>query len=378
MKYGSKFFSYVSFTCTVCLIYCGLIGIVWAQDRPEVSLQGDVASITMDLAGGSISSFRFSDGGMNPFTWNSPEPGTVDPQPMGHFICFDRWGQPSSGERASGMPFHGEASRILWRQVGNTSVRGGIHEAVVECDLPMGGLTMTRTMRLHEGSSVVTVSERVKNVRPLGRMYNLVQHPSIAPPFLDESVRVDCNAWKGFMQESPMPVPEEPPLYWPGSPYRGQIADLRYLTGDPRPTVVSFIFREGVQYGWVTAYNPGEGLLVGYIWETDDYPWLNLWRNTQDGKPSARGLEFGTTGLHQPFPVLAEKGNIFNTPLFAYIDAGEEQVRSYDMFLAHVPEDLQGVGDVRYTDTGLVITEDGGDKREITPVSYTHLRAHET
>lgn len=338
----------------------------WGQNRPELTLEGDVVTITMDLGGGAISSFRFTDDGLNPFTWNSPEPGAVDPQPMGHFICFDRWGQPSEGEGANGMPFHGEATRIMWEQTGQTSVRGGVHKAVVKCELPMGGLRMTRTMSLRDGSSVVSVSERVENIRPLGRMYNLVQHPSIAPPFLDESVRVDCNVWKGFMQESPMPVPEEPPLYWPGSPYKGEIADLRYLTDDPRPAVVSFIFREGVEYGWVTAYNPGKGLLAGYIWKTADYPWLNLWRNTKDDKPAARGLEFGTTGLHQPFPVLAEKGRIFDTPVFAYIDAGEEQVRSYDMFLAKVPADFQGVGDVQYTDDGLVITEEDGAKRKIT------------
>ena len=64
----------------------------------------------------------------------------------------------------------------------------------------MGGLTLTRTAKLSGASPVLLIREVIKNVNRLGRVSNLVQHPSIAPEFLDESVIVDSNAWKGYLR----------------------------------------------------------------------------------------------------------------------------------------------------------------------------------
>ena len=109
--------------------------------------------------------------------------------------------------------------------------------------------------------------------------------------------------------------------------------------------------------GWTTAANPGKGLLIGYVWETDDYPWLNMWRHVEDGKPLARGLEFGTTGLHQPFPILAEKGRIFGRRLFRYLDSGASETRAYLAFLLEIPRDSSGVTNVEREGRTLRVTE---------------------
>ena len=66
----------------------------------------------------------------------------------------------------------------------------------------------------------------------------------------------------------------------------------------------------------------------------------------ENGKPAARGLEFGTTGLHQPFPVLVKKGTILGRPLYAFLDAGESQTRSYWMFLTRVTASFSGASNV--------------------------------
>src|SRR5437867_4003732 len=87
-----------------------------------------------------------------------------------------------------------------------------------------------------------------------------------------------------------------------------RLSHLRRLSADPNPNVVSYAIDD--EYGWVTAATPNQGILIGYIWKTSDYPWVSLWRDTQNGRPSARGLEFGTTGLHQPYPALVRKGRI--------------------------------------------------------------------
>ena len=109
-----------------------------------------------------------------------------------------------------------------------------------------------------------------------------------------------------------------------------------------------------------TASNPAKGLLIGYIWRTDEYPWLNVWRRLEQGVPLARGLEFGTTGLHEPPPTLVKKGTIFGRPVYQYIDAAEAHTRSYIGFLAKIPAGFQGVDNVVLQNGRLMLTERGG------------------
>jgi hypothetical protein len=189
----------------------------------------------------------------------------------------------------------------------------------------------------------------------------MVQHPSIAPPFLDESTLVDANAKQGFMQNSPLPNPEQPKVEWPHALNKGQPADMRRLTDNPAPNVVSYTIDE--EHGWVTASSVSGGVLIGYIWRTSDYPWFNAWRHTENGRPAARGLEFGTTGLHQPFAILVKKGRIFERPLYAYLDAGQTEARSYACFLFRIPKDYKGVARLIYADGRLQLHEHGGGRQ---------------
>ena len=155
---------------------------------------------------------------------------------------------------------------------------------------------------------------------------------------------------------TPLPNPEAPSVHWPQALRDGQAVNMRRLTNDPLPQVVSYTIDQDI--GWTTAANASKGLLLGYIWKTKEYPWFNAWRHVDDNnEPLARGLEFGTTGLHQPFAVLVSKGRIFGRPLFAHIDAGQRVTKSYVMFLLKIPADFMGVSDVSYTSNEIVIRE---------------------
>ena len=202
------------------------------------------------------------------------------------------------------------------------------------------------------------VSETVTNRNKLGRVYNMVQHPTIGPPFLDETVVVDSNATKGFMQGGKMPNPENPSVVWPIALKDRRSINLRFLADDPDPNVVSYVIDE--ELGWVTAANAAKGLLIGYVWRTAEYPWLNIWRHVENGKPLARGLEFGTTGLHQPFPTLVRKHKIFGRPLLDFLDASESHTRSYIGFLTEIPTGYQGAAQAKLTEGTLTLAERGG------------------
>jgi hypothetical protein len=192
----------------------------------------------------------------------------------------------------------------------------------------------------------------------------MVQHPTIAPPFLDHRTLVDSNAKRGFMQSSPLPNPENPEVEWPHASHKGAPVDLRRLGSDPLPNVVSYIIDD--EYGWTTASSVSRGLLIGYLWRAAEYPWFNAWRHTENGRPAARGLEFGTTGLHQPFPVLVRKGHIFGRAIYGYLDAGETQKRSYAGFLFKIPADYKGVAKITYANGQLRLHEQGAADRTLT------------
>ena len=321
------------------------------QERPTVVLDNGAVEATIDLAGGGLVSFHLTGSDLNPFMWE--EGGApAAPRPRGHFLCLDRWGAPSEAERANGMPYHGEASRVMWKVARHDKA-----SVEMSADLPMAGLHIVRRSRLDANGAVLRVTESVTNQRPLGRIYNMVQHPTIGPPFLDESTLVDANARRGFMQSSPLPNPEEPSVYWPQALKDALPVDLRHLTDDPMPNVVSYVIDQ--DHGWTTAVNPARRLLVGYVWKTADYPWFSAWRHAERGKPVARGLEFGTTGLHQPYPILVKKGFIFGRPLFSHLDAGETATRGYVLFLAQLPENYRGVASLEVSKEGLELTERG-------------------
>ncbi len=291
------------------------------QARPMMRLQSSEASVAFDLLGGGLVEFQLAgSGSVNPLTWEQAG-GALEARPRGHFLCLDRWGQPSKAEEKNGMPFHGEASHVEWKQQGGA----GRMEAM----LPMAQIHVERTAALQ--GAVLTVRERVTNRAKLGRMFNMVQHPSIAPPFLDVDTVVDANCGGGFAQSAPDGFFD--------------FQSARKLTANAEPNVTSFPVH--AEIGWVTALSPRHNLLIGYLWESAHYPWLNLWRHVQDGRPAARGLEFGTTGLHQPYPELARRGPMRDKPLFAYLDAGETQERSYRAFLRKAPAGATAVQSLR-------------------------------
>src|SRR3546814_10826882 len=72
----------------------------------------------------------------------------------------------------------------------------------MEVDCPLAGLRVRRQLRLDRRNAVFAIEETVHNIAPLGRLYNMVQHPTLAAPFLDESVVISCNATQGFNQRS--------------------------------------------------------------------------------------------------------------------------------------------------------------------------------
>src|SRR3982074_1600221 len=98
---------------------------VIVNGRPAVVLESPAAKLVIDLGGGSIVDLHLAAGGLNPLRWIGQADENAVLRPMAHFLCLDRWGQPSEAELLYGMPFHGEAARVRWREFDAPEARGG-------------------------------------------------------------------------------------------------------------------------------------------------------------------------------------------------------------------------------------------------------------
>jgi len=323
------------------------------SNYPVVKLENSKIILCINLSGGAIFDFHRKDNAVNPINFRTNDKN--EPPFMGHFLCFDRWGPPSEAEKKYGFNHHGEVNTQCWEILSQEKKDNTGKEVVMRCILPMGKLQLTRKIKLSDSYPVFFVTEEIKNLNTYGRMYNIVQHVSLAPPFLDKTTLFDNNTEQGFENKEDGSLDQEDPvIHWPEAEYQGKTINLRNFS-DPWPRVSSFVYNEKDRYAWVTACNPAKNLLLGYAWQVKEYPWINFWRSMENDIPMAFGMEFGTTGLHESMPVVAKKAKIFDRNIFEFIDADQIITKSYIAFLAEIPEDYAGVGDVKINDSSIII-----------------------
>lgn len=341
---------------------------VQAQNSAPLEFKGKKASLTVNTYGSAIADFHFNNKPVNPLSWKlqpSDMPKAMQKGPVfqGHFLCVGRWGSPSEAEKLAGIPHNGEVNTETWKVVQPVTKVGNFVKAETKCTLPLERMEITRNIEMSDTGSFFVVREQIKNTNSLGRVYNYVQHATMGAPFLAKTSLIDCNAGLGFDQASEYNQLEKESFTWPNANLKtGGAANLR-LTTDDRGYCTTHIFPDTVKLGWVTASSPESGVLIGYLFKTKEYPFINLWHYSKDGKPFAHGLEFGTTGLGQPYKLLTEKlVSFYGHPSFEYIEANETLEKSFVCFLAPIPSDFKGVEKVEVLN-GVVSLEEMGGKR---------------
>lgn len=297
--------------------------------------------LTINSYGGALRAFRMSDCDVNPLSFSLP-PQYEGQQGgfQGHFVCLGRWGDPTAGERTNGLLKHGDSCRLPW----TCEMAPGGSDAVMAVTSDLEGLGLQRHVKLCPDSTVVQVAETVTNLRPQGRFYQLVQHPTFAAPFLDRDTLIFCNAGPGFDQAHNV-NPEANALHWPYV-YRENESIARLNRFDePCDGVFSFAVEPGASHGWAIVYSKKLRLLIGYVWPRERYPWINIWQAWEKRKPIYLGVEFGTTGLHKPFAQVVEEcqTRVFDERTYAFIDGGAQHHYTYDLFLHRLAKPLASV-----------------------------------
>jgi hypothetical protein len=269
---------------------------------------------------------------------------------QGHIACIGRWGEASSSEQEKGIPNHGEPANILWQV---TDANDANVQMQVRAEKE--GLEVKRHCILDDDAAVFLMQETVSNVNATGRPFNIVQHPTLAAPFLDEHTIIDCNAMEGFNQSDYKNVPKHI-VYW----NKEEISRLRKQQMHQN-AVYSFIVNKEDKYGWISAYSPTHKILLGYVWKRTDYPWIHHWQHFNEEGIQYRGIEFGTAGIHQPYKeIVFTATSMFGEQTFEWLDAGESVMKSYYGFIIPI-EKISGIKQIAVNELTIIATPNDGE-----------------
>lgn len=340
--------------------------------QPALILANGKIELSVLPNGGSLARLVMQDDSeqMNPL-WDAVRAGAEagrTPRPggaMGHFTCVDGFGPVSDEERAAGLSGHGEAHTQSWvtQSFGVEDKVASLTQAV---QLPHVHEVYTRTIRMVEGENVVYVQGKLQSLLGFDRPVCWAEHATIGSPFLEAGVTVvDISENRAVTRphESKNATYRLPPFQefvWPLlTTADGEEIDLRAAPNPPNSMEDHTAHRLDPQrqYAFVTALHPEKRLLLGYLFPTEQYPWLQIWEHYPPTGIMARGLEFGSQAFDLPRRTVVTQNKLFDQLLYRWLPAQASIEGNFLMFWTRTPEGFQGVDDIQWKDGELRIED---------------------
>ena len=356
-------------------LLAAVVPAAWAEIDSEASYRGrgavrmanDRIELVVLKNGGSFASLTLSDSGdrMNPM-WDSLRADREQGRPeratgaVGHFVCVDGFGPPSSHERDAGMEGHGEAHRLAWTTefAGESGAGTVLRQSVT---LPRVREVLRRELRMLAGENVVYAKSSLTSLLDFDRPVNWAEHATIGSPFLERGITVvDMSPGKAVTR--PRTEASRNGLLhrlvggkefeWPMAPARaGGLVDLRAAPRDSHSLDhTGHRMDPDGEWAFVTALHPLKRLLLGYIFRTSEFPWLQTWESYPRDRLMARGLEFGTQAFDLPRREVVTEGKMFGTALYRWLPARSTIEAGYLMFWTKTPEGFLGVNEAEWAD----------------------------
>ncbi len=347
--------------------------------RPAIVVSNDQIELTVLPLGGPIAAIvsRGDAAKLNPL-WdsfrNDRESGRAirNTGGVGHFTCVDGFGPTSEQERAAGLEGHGEAHRQIW-STESAKASGGVAELVQAVTLPRHHETLRRTISLRDGEKVVKVHAALTSLLAFDRPAVWAEHATIGSPFLEPGKTVvDLSANRAMTRPRPKGpagrthrLPGGVEFEWPlATGQNGEKIDLRAapVNHDSLDHTGHLMTPSG-KLAWVTALHPGKKLLLGYLFKTEEFPWLQTWENYPAQGMLARGLEFGTQAFDVPRRQVVTENSLFGQLLYRWLPAQSTIESAYLMFWTEIPDGMEGVSEIKLEGGALTISDERGGKR---------------
>lgn len=329
--------------------------------KEAIVLDNGTIALTVLTSGGSLAKITLhaDDEKLSPM-WDSLKADMEAGRPIrdaggvGHFLCVDGFGRSSAEEQAAGLGGHGEAHRLEWSTVEKDE--GRTTKLSQSVHLPLTKEVYERTVEMVDGENVVYVRARLTSLLAFDRPINWAEHATIGSPFLEPGVTVvDLSEHKAMTRpwksgsRLPHRLASGVPFEWPMAPTTdGTEVDLRAAPDPPNSgDHTGHLMTLSGEHAWVTALHPGKRLLLGYVWHTSDYPWLQTWENYPPQGMRARGLEFGTQAFDVSRRQTVTESELFGQPLYRWLPAKSTIEGRYLLFWTAVPAGFAGVSEVK-------------------------------
>ena len=369
----------------ICLLLASALTVTAAEirqhesfkNRPAIVVANDKIELAILPLSGAMASLTLVNGDpINPM-WDAIQNDREQGRPertaggTGHFVCVDGFGPVSEEEAASGLSGHGEAARLAWATAAAKS-SAGLAELTQAVTLPRHQELFTRTISLRDGENVVRVHSTLESLLGFDRPAVWAEHATIGSPFLEPGVTVvDLSPNRAMTRPRPKPVrgrkhrlPGGVEFEWPMAPTQsGGKVDLRAAPVDHDSLDhTGHLMTSSGELAWVTALHPEKRLVLGYLFKTSEYPWLQTWENYPAKGMLARGLEFGTQAFDRPRREMITQNRLFGELLYRWLPAMSKIESTYLMFWASTPEDFEGVSAVELSGGKLTVKDDRSGK----------------
>jgi hypothetical protein len=332
--------------------------------RPGWVLDNGIMRVGLLRGGGHIAELRLTSG--NPRLSINPMFVPLNDGYMGHLVCFPYYGPASSEERAQGLRGHGEAGSVEWQQTRPPQIDAQGVTFFYGADLPRTQYKIERAVTLKAGEAAVRVEEWIENLAPYDRPYNRNQHATFGPPLVTPGRNVlDMSGTRGISDATRTAAGkwgQAQLLQWPVAPRTDGIElslrDFHAIPGGQAYTPL--LADRSKAQNWFALYNADYPLLVGYVFPTDDHPWIIDWQNQPRADSvvgTARGIEFGTSPFDEGLRKSVERGQLLGAPTYRFIGARQRLSTTFTIFMREIAAGFKGVADVTEENGRVVVVE---------------------
>ncbi len=345
------------------------------RNRRAARIENESVRVTVTIEGGHVAEIYHKDKAVNPLwtpPWPSIEPSTYDrvrnPEYgssdeahllsgiMGHNICLDTFGKPSTEEFLAGIPVHGEGPVVTY------SVRSGPNMISMKAILPKAQLEFSREISVFKNSELIHFRECVENLSYMDRPIAWTQHVTMGPPFLElgrtqfhvpvtrsKVIDEDFSGGRGAQKIGA----EFEGLLCPRKD--GGVIDLGVCSSEPVSSGFTMhLIDPRLEQAFFMAWSPTTKVLFGYIWRRADFPWVCRWEENHfrsdppwNSQTVTCAMEFGVSPMLESRRQMIARGSLFGIPVFRWVPAKSRLHTDYLAFVTaadSMPRSVQWLG----------------------------------